>query len=237
MDLSFLQQESTISLVDKFIEDNPAPEKPRDYLGMSEIGDPCARKLWLKYNGNLKEKFEPRILRLFNLGHMIEKRILDDLLRAGFVVTDTQTAFVDFVGKFKGHCDGIILGMPESKKPHILEIKSANAKNFALFVKDGIAAHKDYGPKYMAQAQCYMGYAKLDRALFIVENKETSERYQERVRFDKAEFEQIREKAYSIIFSAFPPKGISSRPDWFQCRFCHFNMNGCRDTWPGEPAF
>jgi hypothetical protein len=238
VDLSFIQEASTLGIVDKAIQDQEAGQEPRSYLGMSEIGDECSRRLWLKYHTGAKEIFKPQLLRLFRTGKLLEEQIIKDLRAAGFTVSGQQEVFKDFDGKFKGHCDGIISGIPESKKEHILEIKTSNAKNFTKFQKSGIAAHEIYGAKYVAQAQCYMGYANLDRALFIIENKNTSERYQERLRFDRKLFQVIQEKARQIIESKFPPDGISIRQEYYKCQWCSFN-NGdqCRKIWPGEPAF
>ena len=238
VDLSFMQETSTLGIVDKVIQDKEAGRKPRAYLGMSEIGDECGRRLWIKFHTGAREVFKPRLLRLFETGKLLEKQIIKDLRGAGFIVSGRQMTFKDFKGKFKGHCDGIISEIPESKKEHVLEIKTCNAKNFVKFQKGGIAAHEIYGAKYVAQAQCYMGYANLDRALFIIENKDTSDRYQERLRFDKKLFQTIQEKARRIIDAKFPPDGISARPEYYKCQWCSFN-NGdqCRKLWPGEPAF
>lgn len=228
-DLSFLQETTTLAVVDRQIESRRV--KPRRYLGMSELGHNCSRYLWLKVHKAPPEKFTARMLRLFDMGHLIEKRVIRDLKKAGFHVSGTQAKFKDLNGELKGHCDGIIEGLPESKKPHILEIKSANGKNFKEFVKEGIAGHS-LGSKYLSQVQLYMHYAKLDRALFIVECKETSARHQERIRYDKTEALKLVEKAKAIIEAKTPPRGISDRPDWFACKFCYLNNEEwCRREW------
>ena len=234
-DISFLTQHTAIGRVEEL---EPKPEKSRKYLGMSEIGDNCKRRLWLKFHKGFKEVFSPRMRRLFDIGHYIEKRIISDLKRAGFTVDGKQKEFKDYKGKFKGHCDGLIQGIPESTKWHILEAKSCNDKNFALFQSGGIQTHPIYGAKYFAQAQCYMGYAGLDRALFIVENKATSERYQERIKLDPQSFLELKAKAGDIITSSVPPKGISLRVDWWECKYCFLNNEkACRNLWPGETPF
>lgn len=226
-DLTFLSEATTLAAVDRHIEARRV--KPRRYLGMSELGDECSRRLWLKFHKAPPEKFSARILRLFDMGNLIEKRVIRDLKKAGFQVTGTQAKFKD--GKLQGHCDGIVEGLPESKKPHILEIKSANGKSFKEFEKKGVVGHS-LGSKYGSQLQLYMHYAKLDRALFIVECKETSARYQERIRYDKTEALKLVEKANAIIEAKTPPRGISDRPDWFLCRNCYLNTNEwCRREW------
>lgn len=234
-DISFLQEATTLAAVDRHIEARRV--KPRRYLGMSEIGSDCLRMLWLQYHTGHREKFSARMLRLFDMGHLIEKRVIKDLRAAGFEVTGTQMRFKDHKNRFKGHCDGIIEGLPESKKPHVLEVKSASGKSFKEFKEKGIAGHS-LGGKYISQVMLYMAYAGLDRALFIVECKDTSARYQERIKFDKAEALKLIEKARLILEAKTPPKGISDRPDWFLCRMCYLNNpEFCRKEWVGGSPF
>lgn len=217
-DLSFLQDDSTLGKVDRYIEVANG-KRPRRYLGMSSIGDGCTRRLWLKYHGGFRERLTARQIRLFDMGKIIERRIIRQLRGAGYNVHSCQTAYEDLGGRFKGHPDGIIEGMEESTAHHILEIKSANEKNFKKFQENGIGHY----PKYVAQVQCLMHYAKLDRAFFVVENKNNSAQYQERVHFDRAAFELLREKARLIIESDAPPLGINDNPMWWECKMCPLN--------------
>lgn len=229
-----LNRNSTLSFIDTFVEQ----DEPRDYLGMSSIGDDCERRLWLQYHKGIRPKISPRLKRIFEMGKYIEEKVKDDLVQAGIMVESEQVEFLDFDGKFKGHCDGIVTGLKESKQPHLLEIKSAGDKSFKKFKEKGVQNHSAYGSKYWAQIQCYMGYAKLKNGVFIIENKNTSERCMERVKFDKDIFARVKEKAHRIITSTQPPKGISNRPDWYKCRYCHLNNNtACRKQWEGEAPF
>lgn len=226
VDLSFLEADTTLGRMDTALATKV--EKPRNYLGMSEIGD-CARKLWLKFHVGAVDVPTPRMMRLFGLGDMIEARVVKELKAAGFKISGRQKPFKDFKGKFKGHCDGIVEGLPESSKPHILEVKSANDKNFELFQKKGV---KGQSFKYWAQVQCYMGYAKLERAIIIIESKNTSDRYQERIHFDKDSFESLKAKAGAIIHAKTPPSGVN---DW-TCEWCPCNTSElCKKNWGGSP--
>lgn len=201
---------------------------------MSSLGDMCHRRLWLEYHKGFKEAFPGRMLRLFKMGNTIEKIVISDLRAAGYRVTGRQQAFHDFGRRLRGHCDGIIEGLRESSRPHILEVKSASDKSFKEFQAKGLSGHS-YADKYEAQLQMYMGYAGLDRALFVVENKNDQARYSERVRFDFHRFGELREKARNIINARLPPRGISDRPDWYQCKYCHLNNEvNCRKKWEGE---
>lgn len=233
-DLTFMYETSTLGIVDKAIETAGAKKKPRRYLGMSSIGDECSRRLWLQYHTDFTPSFSGRVLRLFETGHLIERRIVRDLKKAGFKVSGRQLKFKDFGGKFRGHCDGIVEGLYESSKPHILEIKSASDKWYKDFLKNGMLTNE----KYSAQINLYMHYAGLDRGIFILENKDNSERYQERVKLDRGLVEQLRSKAAAIIRSKRPPGGISDRPDFWLCRLCPMNTNEwCRKSWKPEDPF
>jgi hypothetical protein len=176
-------------------------EPPRSYLGMSSIGDPCERKLWLAYHGAPRKPITGTKARVFANGHAVEARVVADLKAAGFGVDGQQLEFSDFSGRFRGHCDGVIHGV--TAKPHVLEIKSANDENFKKFVRHGVES----SPAYAAQVQCYMGYAGLQRTLFVVENKNNQKLYMERVRFEPARFESIRLKAWRILEAGSGPEG------------------------------
>ena len=181
--------------------DKANAEPPRTYLGMSSIGDPCERKLWLAYQGVPKKPISGQRARIFANGHAVEARVVADLRAAGFEIDGQQLEFVDFDGRFRGHCDGVIHGV--TAKPHVLEIKSANDEHFNKFVRHGI----ENSPAYAAQVQCYMGYAGLKRALFVVENKNNQKLHMERVHFEPARFENLRLKAWRILEAISEPEG------------------------------
>ena len=237
VDLSFTLEETSIAKVDRVVEVEGANEAPRTYLGMSEVGHECSRYLWLKVHEGFRDTFEGRLYRIFDTGYIIEKRIVRDLRKAGYKVNRGKKAnsFSDFDGKLRGHSDGIIKCLIESKKKHILEVKSMNDKQFKKFLKEGIQSSH---PKYYAQAQLYMAYADIERALFVVENKNDSERRQERIKYDREFALSLVIKAEDIIRRTSPPNGISEDPTWWKCRFCQANNDKyCRKLWPNERPF
>ena len=188
-----------------------ASRQARNYLGMSAICGPCDRALWLDFRGYPKAPFDGRMLLLFELGDIIENQMISWLKAAGYNVEGQQKAFEAHHGFFRGHCDGIVHGI--TKRPHILEIKSANDNSFKAFKKLGVRAAK---PLYWGQMQCYMGYSNLERAFFLVSNKNTSELYTERVYFDQDAFESLHERAGEIIYANDPPKRSKD------CTWCNF---------------
>lgn len=192
-----------------------APRERRDYLGLSQVGEPCERKLWYSYNNYPAEPPSPKALRIFELGHKIEDIVVDMLRGAGLLVHGQQVSVSLYDGKVKGHIDGIIEGLPESSKPHLLEIKSANDKRFKEMVKHGV---EKTNPTYWGQVHSYMKLTSHDNCLFVAYNKNTSELYFERIKFDAIEAQYQISKAKRVVTSDQPLEKNES----FKCRFCDY---------------
>ena len=134
-------------------------EKERNYLGASIIGDPCARKLFYSFRWvSPPERFDGRMLRLFETGHREEARMIADLRMSGVEVWDVdengeQFGFSDHGGHFRGHMDGVLMGVKEAPKtPHLFEAKTHNLKSFKKLLSEGVASK----PLHVAQMQIYM---------------------------------------------------------------------------------
>lgn len=195
-------------------------EPRRTYLGMSQIGKPCMRELWLDFNGYPRHRLDGQTARILEFGRAREEAIIMDLSLAGYEVFNRQLEFWKFDGKFGGHCDGLIEG-PGLPDVHVLEIKTANDKNFKAIKKDGIKVAK---PVYYVQAQCYLGFANILYALFVVENKNNQELYMERVPFEDEAFKKTMENAKAIVESTRPFSKIEDRKD---CKWCDFFGHVC----------
>lgn len=199
-------------------------EKARTYLGASVIGKECKRALWYAFRWATLEKFDGRMLRLFQTGHLEEPRMVADLRSIGATVYDVNPAdgkqfgFIGHGGHARGHMDGCAKGIPTGgQKWHVLEFKTHSAKSFATLKKDGVKKAK---PEHYAQMTWYMGKSGMDRALYLAKNKDTDELYSERIEFDRVFFEQIEAKFDGIIFAAEPPAKISDDPKFFICNWC-----------------
>ncbi len=205
------------------IDEHTPKELSRGHLGISQIGKPDDRALWLQFRWSLPDDPEPRVRRIFRMGHALEAEIIELLsCIPGVTVHDRdpqtgkQFRFEYLGGHFSGSMDGCIKGIPEAPNTwHVLEIKTVNAKRFKELCKVGVEA---WSIEYFAQMQCYMAASGMERALFVAYNKDTSEIYTERCKASKMEFDGYLAKAERIIEATEPPASIYSGPEDFEAK-------------------
>lgn len=191
-------------------------------LGSSFIGEECVRQIWLEWRGFARGQFEGRMLRLFETGHLQEERIVADLRRAGFAVWDKredgrQFEFVDQTGHFITKVDGVVKDVPDSDKPHLLEIKTHNKKSFDGLLKKGV---RDAKPLHYAQVQISMALGGFTRALYVALCKDDEQFHVERIKEDKAFQAKLRIKIEKLVDAQLRPAGISDDASSFGCKFC-----------------
>ena len=208
-------------------------DAPRTYLGASIIGRACERALWYDFRWCSPRTFDGRMMRLFEAGHQGEARMIAELRAIGIEVherdprTGQQFGFSEPAAghHLRGHLDGLARRVPEAERAgHVVECKTHNAKSFAALVKEGVERSK---PAHAAQMQLYMHWTReawgkdgCDRALYIAENKDTSELYVERLRYDAEQAAALIAKAQRVIFAQTPPPRLSDDPSWYECKFC-----------------
>jgi hypothetical protein len=207
-------------------------ERPRDYLGASRIGEPCARKLVYEMDGTPKDEgraFDGAILRMFDLGHQLEDLCTGWLRTAGFDIrtrnrSGAQFGFAIAGGRIRGHIDGVIVAGPNVgiAWPALWEHKALGQKSWTVVVKRGVRAAR---PIYFAQMQLYMAYMDLGVALFTATNRDSLALYHEIVAFDAAEAQALSDKAVAIVRAVcageLPPR-IADAPDFYLCRCCAY---------------
>jgi hypothetical protein len=227
-------------LIDAALDAAHAAEPPRDYLGGSRIGEPCARRLAYEVTHTPVDAgmhFGGGLLRIFEAGHRFEDLTIRWLQAAGFDLRTRggdgrQFGFSIASGRIRGHIDGAIVGGPELgiRWPALFEHKALNQKSWTDLVKRGLRQAK---PIYFAQCQLYMAYMELEVTLFTAMNKDTQELYHEVVHFDPAEVQRLSDKAVDILRAVeaeeLPPR-IARAPDFYLCRMCPY----ARRCWEGH---
>ncbi len=218
------------ALIDAALEAERRTQPPRDYLGASRIGDPCARKLAYEYTRMRKDReFNGRTLRIFDAGHQFEALAIQWMRAAGFELrthkrNGEQFGFEVAGGRIRGHIDGVIVAGPDVgiAWPALWEHKALKASSWSDLVKRGVRVSK---PLYFAQVQIYMGYLAVPVTLFSAMNKDTQELFHEVVAFDPAAAQSLSDKAVDVIRAVeagdLPPR-IAAAPNSFFCRFCDY---------------
>ena len=191
-------------------------------LGSSFIGEECLRQVWLDWRGFAREEFAGRMLRLFETGHLQEERVVADLRRAGFAVWNQQSDGRQYEwGDASGHLvtkvDGVIKDVPESDKPHLLEVKTHNKSSFTALQKKGVQEAK---PTHYAQMQISMALGGFSRALYVAVCKDDEQFYVERIREDAATQTRLLARVVKLVNARLRPAGISDDGSSFGCKYC-----------------
>jgi hypothetical protein len=220
------------ALVDAALAAAHQAQPPRDYLGGSRIGEPCARRLAYEITHTPVDDgmgFGGGLLRIFDAGHRFEDLTIGWLQAAGFDLRTRgrdgrQFGFSVAGGRLRGHIDGVIVAGPDVgiTWPALFEHKALKQSSWTDLVKRGLRQAK---PIYFAQCQLYMAYMQLEVSLLTAMNKDTQELYHQVVPFDPAEAQKLSDKAVDILRAVDaeePPPRIASAPDFYLCRMCPY---------------
>jgi len=187
------------------------PREGREhYLGMSSIGG-CAAELWHNYHNATQHGagIEPKLQRVFDLGHKLESMVLQYLLAADNIdMLSTQAAYEDFGGRFRGHSD-IVYRASSGKKVVYFN-------NFNNFNRLGV---KESHWKYYCQVMTYAKYEGADAVQIIAYNKDTSAIAIQTLGYDEFTGDMMRSRAEWILrLDKKPPceKG-NGRVKWCGC--------------------
>jgi hypothetical protein len=208
-------------------------DTPRAYLGMSAVGGPCRRRLWLGLRWAARQRFDAPTLKRFEDGHDGEalqaKRLR--LVPGLQVWTENedgeQFGYVDHGGHLRGHMDGAVLGLVQAPKtPHVWEHKQVGEKKYAELVKLRAANEKtalvQWDTTYHAQAQLYMHYSGMERHYLTCSTPGGRETVAVRTEYSAAVAEKHKATALAIIVAPEPPEKVSTDPSYFVCKMCRF---------------
>lgn len=223
--------------INKKLEDEQEDGR-RAHLGYSLIGRECSREIWYSWRWANPEKFEGRMLRLFERGHLEEYRFIkwlegvSDEVWAVDPRTGDQIRVSDFKGYAGGSMDGVVRNPAGYKGDYLCEFKTHNDKSFKKLNLQGV---KDAKPEHYTQMQMYLHYMpKLSGALYFAINKNDDDLYIEFVHKNEAHAKVNLEKAASILLSTQPVERFEGASEYnFYCnRFCAFASQCWRNVAP-----
>jgi len=239
-----VETRTTLTEIDKKLEELNRLEKPRHYLGMSAIGDECARKLFYSFRGAKKREIAASGLRAINDGFMQEDLMIERLRLLPYIELyttdpnakdDNQIGCEDLQGHLKGHLDGIIRGIIEAPRTwHVWEHKSVNLVKFKKLEKlklaDEKSALENWDVVYYSQAQLYMHYKKLLRHYLTCTSPGGRDYTSVRTEYNKQYALNLIGKAGEIIFdNNYLPARLSDKREYFKCKWCEF-QGICHDN-------
>lgn len=199
----------------------------RPHLGASLIGHPCGRYLWLTFRWAARPAWEGRMLRLFDRGQREEAVIVTELRGIGAEVSECQPDGSQWRvsacgGHFGGSLDGVARRLPGGSETNweLLEFKTHNKASYKELADKGVreAKWQHYG-----QMQAYLALTGMTRANYIAICKDDDQIYHERIQADAETGRAMLDRAQSVIFAAEPLPKISHKPDWYQCKGCHYH--------------
>ena len=207
----------------------------RGHLGASQLGQECDRALWYNFHWAKESKFDARMLRLFNRGHLEEPRFIAMLMSIGCTIKQVdengkqyRISHGAFIG---GSGDGIGLGIPDVPKGSecLLEFKTHGEKSFLKLTKAGVRNAK---PEHYIQMVLYMHKMNIDYGLYMAVNKNTDELHAEIIIRNDLMAEHYFERGMRIVHGSIPAR-ISKEPTTFGCRYCDF-VDVCHNNAPIE---
>jgi hypothetical protein len=211
-------------LVNDLIERaEPPSENFRHYLGASQIGSECLRRV--QYDWMCDPAFPARTRDIFQRGHFFEELTRQHLIRAGFQFAAAERLrFKAAEEFFRGHADGIIIAGPELPAlcyPCLWECKCVKDKGWKAIQRDGLVG---LYATYAAQVAIYQAYFDVTNpALFTVINADTCERLHFSVPFDAQLAQLSSDRAVTVIAATrageLLPRVTENPSDW-RCRMC-----------------
>ena len=216
-----------------FSRNNSLDEK-RDKLRMSNIGKPD-RQLWYEINrtDDEVEDLPYSLLIKFLYGSILEELLVLICKTAGHSVTDQQKEH-NILG-VKGHQDARVDDV-------VVDFKSASGFSFKKFKDQTLFENDPFG--YIGQLSAYAYANKVDKAAFIVIDKQSGEiavmpvHGMEMINVE----DRITNLKTSLKSSEPPPKCYEAVPDGKSgnmklavgCQYCNFKLNCWQDANNGK---
>lgn len=247
-----IKVDQTLLDIDKALEEKKKLDPPRHYLGMSQIGEPCWRKLFYSFRNTSIKSWEAQGIRNIEDGYIQEDLMAIRLQMLPYIElhTNTENLPITIIGKqitsteennnqigfslllnhFKGHCDGMIKGIKEAPQTwHVWENKAVNESKFNKLEKLKIEvgeknALQKWDEIYFAQGIIYMHCSETKRHYLTVQTPGGRQYTSCRTDYNKAIAESIITKAKVIIFDNWNiPEKLSNKREFYLCKWCEFS--------------
>lgn len=184
-------------------------DRDRSYFYITEAGK-CQRAIWYNFKKFPKKEMDARLMRVFENGDYTHMRIMSSLFSIGAVKAIEVALEEDIV---HGRCDGIVV---INNEPYVLELKSINSYGFKK-----LEAPK---PEHIKQLMLYLHFFKIQKGIFIYENKDNQDLKEFHISYDKEMAEKLIENfritKHLIDENILPP--VPANIDEWECRFCDF---------------
>lgn len=232
-----LQVDPTLEAMKVAMQEEAGAELPRAYLGMSGIANECMRQSWYQWRWWSEVEFDADTLARFADGHYSEDLTASRLRKVDGISLTTHTpegkqiGFSDYGGHFRGHMDGLILGLHQAPKTkHVWEHKCVNETKFKklnqLKESEGEKnALEKWDAVYYGQAVLYMEYSELDRHYLTVATAGSREITSARTEKNKEHAQHLIAKAGEIICAEQPPARAFKDASFYKCKWCAFSDN------------
>ena len=152
-----------IKTIDDYLQNRPRDVRAKNCFHPSSLHK-SPKELYHHYlEGDTNQKFDSRILRIFDNGHAVHRRLQRYLLEIGILIQD-EVPVENREYEIKGHTDGIL---KTDGLEGVLEIKSMNANQFYALYKPK--------PEHLIQVNIYMFCLGIPRACLLYECKDNQE--------------------------------------------------------------
>ena len=171
-----------IERIDDYLKGRPEEKRASHCFHPSTLHQPAEYLLKAYFNGESERDLSSQLLRVFDNGHDVHKRIQNYLQEMG-ILKEIEYPVENREYEIKGHADGIL---DIDGKKGVLEIKSINSQGFyGLFEPD---------EKHLIQVNVYMFCLEIPRGVILYENKDNQDLKEFFVKQDPKVIQPVLEK-------------------------------------------
>lgn len=171
-----------IERIDDFLKARLKEKRATHCFHPSTLHKPAEDLLKAYFDGESERDFSSQLLRVFDNGHHVHKRIQNYLHELG-ILKEIECPVENIEYEIKGHVDGIL---EIDGKKGVLEIKSINSQGFyGLFEPD---------EKHLIQVNVYMFCLETPRGVILYENKDNQDLKEFFVKQDPKVIQPVLEK-------------------------------------------